>query len=74
MKNPQAFLPFNPGEDWDGMTLLDYFAGQTLKYFCDYGFTKHGESLLGYNEIAQICYDLAKAMLREREKINMIKE
>ena len=69
MKNPQAFPNLGDGKEWDGMTLLDYFAGQALI----------GESAPNSDEgawepeqfpvLAERVYNIAKAMLIEREKI-----
>lgn len=74
INNPQAFTstnktsPYGDGEtiyDNDyGMTLLDYFAAKALGSVCRdlhfNGFT--------YKEISAISYNIAKAMLSEREK------
>lgn len=63
MDNPPAFP--NKGynsEIYNGMTLLDYFAGQALIAF--------GENLHDVNDenAAKQCYNIAEAMLKEREK------
>ena len=49
-----AFVPAR-----EGMTLRDYFAGQVLLKFSGEGSTM---AIAGY------CYELADAMLKEREK------
>ncbi len=60
---PQAF----PNHFGYGMTLRDYFAGQALA-----GHLSHPELptllSLDHENTAQLCYSLADAMLREREK------
>jgi len=68
MKNPQAFPLSGSYEDehpdiivllQEGMTLLDYFAGQALI----------GEGTVVNNEkTASRCYGVAEAMLKERER------
>ena len=52
-----AGYPF-PGE---GMTLLDYFAGQAMLFYAS-------QDYVGYEEAAERSYDRAEAMLKEREK------
>jgi hypothetical protein len=66
MKNPQAFPP----DEFRGIQidecstkiLRDWFAGQVLS-----GYT---EVTISYEEWAKECYDMAEAMLKEREKRN----
>lgn len=55
---PQSFESLKP--DVEGMTLLDYFAGQAL----------NNEWRKGYypKDYAKDAYELAEAMLKEREK------
>jgi hypothetical protein len=67
MDNPQAFPGYKNA--WkagefsieEGMTLRDYFAGQTLCGTCSIGD-------LTYEERAELAYKQADAMLKEREK------
>ena len=76
MKNPQAFprtahqnLQFGSGSE--GMTLLDYFAGQALTTAKTTwsSIVKDGELHPDhYKKMAKISYDIAQAMLDEREK------
>lgn len=47
----------------DGMSLRDWFAGQALASMDTDGWT-----LIGMQSIAQRAYDLADAMIAEREK------
>ena len=51
--------------DFEGMTLLDYFAGQFL---ASIAMTQSTAENIYYPTIAKDCYDCAKAMLKEREK------
>jgi hypothetical protein len=53
-------FPTNGGVTYKGMTLLDYFAGEAMRH---YAFTD-------YEYAAKLCYERAKAMLKEREKRN----
>lgn len=48
---------------YEGMTLRDYFAAKAMQGFC----TQEGYSRMG--EIANDSYELADAMLKERESI-----
>ena len=51
-------------EDQDGMTLRDYFAGQALAgYMADANVSDHNRAAL-----VKSCYELADAMLAERDK------
>lgn len=52
------------GETDGGMTLRDYFAGQALAGFCATGL-KAGNGPAGF---ASTAYEMADAMLRERDK------
>lgn len=68
MKNIQAFPndmhPSNdPDNNYRGMTLRDYFAGQVLTGFMS-------QHALRFDSIddANYCYKIADAMLKEREK------
>ena len=49
-------------EAQDGMTLLDYFAGQAL--------VGHATEAIGISteRVAELCYDMAESMLKEREE------
>lgn len=66
--NPPAFArPHSTGideycSDQTGMSLLDYFAGQALSIRSVF------EHLDGSEEFAKAAYDIAEAMLVEREK------
>ena len=52
------------GSDYDGMTLRDWFAGQALA-----GLARgHSEYLTPPRDIAYDCYELADAMLAQREE------
>lgn len=54
-----------------GVTLLDYFAARAMKSMISYlYFTEYGEDGHFYrnDEIAKKSFDIAVAMLREREK------
>ena len=71
MKNIQAFpqisksdfLEIDLEEDHQGMTLLDYFAGQTMIELSKaLGFQSD------YKDIARWSYKMANAMLKERER------
>ena len=77
MANPTAFP--RPGSNWqegpntikyagvqEGMSLLDYFAGQALVGFVTYNPKAHT------GETARACYGFAKDMLKER--IRALKE
>lgn len=65
MKNLPAF-PNNSTRtnviNQEGMTLLDYFAGQAL---IGYATDAIG---LSSERMAELCYDMAEAMLKEREE------
>jgi len=78
MKNPQAFPSIVPNDSgrpeiYRGMSLLDHFAGQALASidntmwvnFCSDSpkFYESGEA-----GTAEHCYNIAEAMLKEREK------
>lgn len=63
-KSPPAFAHGNREQGGDpGMSLRDYFAGQALASFesCD---------TLPAKQVAEYCYEVANAMLAEREKSN----
>lgn len=74
INNPPAFpVPETPyGEGNEGMSLLDYFAGQAMQAIV----TKLPIKITMVRDekmdlqIAQGAYDYAKAMLIEREKLN----
>lgn len=51
------------GDGSPGMTLRDYFAGQALASMDTDGYT-----LTGIHRLARRAYDIADAMLAEREK------
>lgn len=67
MTNPPAFPPNAGWRDNDpncnGMTLLDYFAGQALAGLM----TKYPDTLTP-DELADYAYDIAQAMLPERAR------
>ncbi len=73
MKNPQAFPMAHPLGCTEGMTLLDYFAGQALIGYISnlQNFTWDQESVgKKMSEIvSKNSYEYATAMLAEREKI-----
>ena len=54
-------------ESIGGMTLLDYFAGQVLMGICTHTNIESGTLL---EDLAKDAYELAEAMLKEREKHN----
>ena len=68
--NPQAFPhlePRNPEFSYcdPGMTLLDYFAGQAITgYLSEYQVSIHPDNAAN---IAKLAYQLAAAMLKERQ-------
>ena len=67
MDNPPAFpiaVNLDHYHTEDGMTLLDYFAGQALVGF---NFADPREWWQN-EEIAKSCYDIAQAMLSERAR------
>ena len=69
MKNPYAFpLAIDFGNDdkhiYDGMTLLDYFAGQALA-----GIARGLGDSPNYDLVAERAYAQADSMLKEREKM-----
>ena len=49
---------------WSGMYLRDYFAGQALAGCCQHEEFDQGAE----NIMAEWCYEIADAMLKEREK------
>ncbi len=53
-----------------GMTLLDYFAGQALHKFT---VTEDEFDDIRYAHLAGACYDMAAAMLAEKEKREWVK-
>jgi hypothetical protein len=82
MTNEPAF-PFENSEGHRGMTLRDYFAGQALQIYPDIEVQaniKQAAEELGIGEkdysyvrdypklVAKRCYQMADAMLAEREK------
>lgn len=48
----------------DGMTLRDYFAAKAVQGFCAHG----GSGPITQQALAEFAYQLANAMLAEREK------
>lgn len=76
MENPQAFPRSGIDTNWnehkqDGMTLLDYFAGQCLlANLTNPEWLKIITSVSGDNSklVAKISYEYANAMLEEKEK------
>lgn len=76
MMNEMPAFPMNTGipNQQNGMTLVDYFAGQALCGLCANKFYVGNKStdiiLLNNNELSEICYELANAMLAERERRN----
>lgn len=70
-QNPNAFpIEYQNGEFQAGMTLRDYFASYALNGLMS---SYHGAGALYEHvkypkNLAKISYDLADAMLREREK------
>lgn len=46
------------GKVFNGMTLLDYFAGQAMQLY----------TITDYEDAAKLCYSRAAAMIKEREK------
>lgn len=63
MKNPSAFPHDKESGIWcQGMTLLDYFAGQALMGRTGRTYWMRPE------EMAKQCYDFAEGMIKEREK------
>ena len=69
-KKANKEIPFKHFETVDikhqGMTLLDYFAGQALKNFTvEYS---NNSFTIEMKNNAQHCYNIAEAMLEEREK------
>jgi hypothetical protein len=48
-------------QEWDGMTLRDWFAGQALSEVYDH--LKHSRP----KDVAELCFDIADAMLAARE-------
>jgi hypothetical protein len=62
--NPPAFpndARIQLGDDYQGMTLRDYFAGQALVAGVENGHT--------YEIMASRCYEIADAMIAERAKV-----
>ena len=84
MKNPQAFPRVDGLIDrhqggrtydvisTDGMTLLDYFAGQALKNVIELIRLYDSKNITRFKaeDVAKYSYDCAEAMLKEREKRN----
>ena len=74
MKNPQALPSMRRNEDGsvdylEGMTLLDYFAGQAISSDnLKYGIRKGNKIMPDSAKIAKYAYDIAEAMLKERER------
>ena len=52
-----------PNNRSEGMDLRDYFAARALQ-----GFIKEEFRQPTYEQVAQACYELADAMMKEREK------
>ena len=74
-KNPQAFPIHARMEDLEepGMTLLDYFAGQAIVNIASaellVSLEQIGARAGGAGDIVAVfAYDIAEAMLKEREK------
>ena len=69
-KNPDAFPCDNKSTGYSGMTLRDYFAAKAMNGICADGHTfwdnstHQGDPL----EIARLSYEIADAMLNQREK------
>lgn len=63
MSNPTAF-PHVSDIIGEGMTLRDYFAGQSLPIFLN----KHPADRLTPEDIAKACYRQADAMLAARQE------
>jgi small ligand-binding sensory domain FIST len=69
-KDVQAYPNLRDGENYDGMTLRDYFAGQALAGYYAAG-NCHGFNHLNrgdMNALADRCYTVAEAMLKRRLK------
>ena len=64
MENNIPAFPQKSNIGFSGMTLRDYFAGQTLSRIA----YSPIQLLHCYNQIAEECYKIADAMLRERNK------
>ena len=56
-KNYETYVPQSTGYS-EGMTLLDYFAGQAMPLCTN----------TDYEDAAKLCYSRAAAMIKEREK------
>lgn len=58
-----------------GISLRDYFAAKAIQPVFDLHVENllRGNKVCGKDNLAQQCYELADAMLAEREKINEIK-
>ena len=67
--NPHTGEPTNTGCHWDGngMSLRDWFAGMALQGFCSQT-NNGGEWTWGKTDAPKAAYELADAMLAEREK------
>lgn len=68
-KNPNAFPADTVKEDYSGMSLRDYFAAKALNGICANSLANYG--MISNNAepafIAQRCYQIADAMLNQRE-------
>lgn len=53
---------------WEGMSLRDYFAGQICAWAWLDGRDRKTDLKLSNEEIAKACYELADAMLAQRDK------
>jgi hypothetical protein len=65
LKNPDAFPCDNKSEGYSGMSLRDYFAAKAMQSVMT------GEGYRMYSlpeDMAQISYKMADAMLKQREK------
>ena len=80
MKNIQAFpVPDSTFQEQEqGMTLLDYFTGKALTGYTSnqtaieeiVALSKAGKGKV-VDIVASHCYEFAKAMLKERERLNV---
>ena len=76
--NNSAFVKHDADDDWQresflnvspGMTLRDFFAGQAMKAYIELqGMPEDGPDDLWDEAIAERCYAMADAMLKERSK------
>lgn len=69
-ENPYAF-PKATTYGSSGMTMRDYFAGQVLPTIADHSTYFENLEGEGYGEkVARVCYQLADAMLKQRDQFN----